>query len=181
MSPIICDEEKEEDMDSNLRAEFHERQCKHLSESIAVNPTPSKKACSKPASAPTLMSVPPTTATVLTPELDKKLPSADEHTYHETRRSFINSDNFNKESFEYMTFFSPHSKSTYVPNWEEVSELLKRIPFFTERESSVQNMGVLFPATQQIPIEIDNDPSRSFTTWLLYGTPNTAISHIIPM
>ena len=42
-------------------------------------------------------------------------------------------------------------------------------------------MGVLFPATQQIPIEIDNDPSRYFMAWLLYGTPNTAISHIIPM
>ena len=119
-------------MASNLRAEFRERQCKHLSKSIAVNPTPSKKACSKPAFAPTLMSVPPTIATVLTPELDKKFPSTNEHTYHEMRRSFINSDNFSKESFKYMTSFSPHSKSTYVHNREEVSELLKRIPFFTE-------------------------------------------------
>ena len=41
--PIICEEEEENDMASNLRVEFCERQCKRLSESITINPTPSKK------------------------------------------------------------------------------------------------------------------------------------------
>ena len=40
-------------MTSNLRVRFHERQCKRLSESSVVNPTPSKKACSEPISVPT--------------------------------------------------------------------------------------------------------------------------------
>ena len=112
-------------MTSNLRARFRERQHKHLSKSIVVNPTPSKKACSKPALTPALVSLPPITATVFTSELDEKLPSADEHAYHEMRRPFISPDNFSKESFEYMTFFSPNSKSTHVPTRDEVSELLK--------------------------------------------------------
>ncbi|RVW61554.1 hypothetical protein CK203_065654 [Vitis vinifera] len=58
VSLIICDEEKEEDMASNLRVGFRERQHKGLSKSIIVNPTPSKKACSKPTSASALVSVP---------------------------------------------------------------------------------------------------------------------------
>ena len=52
---IVCEEKEEEDenMTSNLRVRFHERQRKRLSESNVVNPTPSKKACSEPISVPT--------------------------------------------------------------------------------------------------------------------------------
>ena len=42
-------------------------------------------------------------------------------------------------------------------------------------------MGVLFLATQWIPIEIENNPDHSFMAWLPYGTPNNVISHIMPM
>lgn len=42
--PIICKEEEEEEMATNLRARFYERQCKCLFESIAINPFSSKKA-----------------------------------------------------------------------------------------------------------------------------------------
>ncbi|KAL6350513.1 hypothetical protein AAG906_019160 [Vitis piasezkii] len=69
----------------------------------------------------------------------------------------------------------------YVPSREEVSELLSRIPFFIERETLVQDMRVLFPATQRIPIEVDEDPNQSFMTRLPYGSPNTAIGTIIHM
>lgn len=127
-------------MASNLRAEFRERQHKRLSKSIDVNPTPSKKACPEPASAPMPVSVPPTTAPTVTPKLDEKIPSIDDVAHHETRRPFIGPD-FSEESFQYMTFSLLCPKSTYVPNWEEVSELLKRIPSFIERELLVQNMG----------------------------------------
>lgn len=128
-------------MASNLRAEFRERQHKRLSKSIDVNPTPFKKDCPEPASAPMPVSVPPATAPTVTPKLDEKIPSIDDVAHHETRRPFIGPDNFSEESFQYMTFSLLYPKSTYVPNWEEVSELLKRIPSFIERELLVQNMG----------------------------------------
>ncbi|RVW22467.1 hypothetical protein CK203_112790 [Vitis vinifera] len=71
--PIICEEEdEEEDMASNLRARFCERQRKSLSKSIAINPTPSKKASLKPASAPPPMPVPSTITMAVTPKPDEK-------------------------------------------------------------------------------------------------------------
>ena len=45
----------------------------------------------------------------------------------------------------------------------------------------MQDMGMLFSTTQWIPVEIDNDPSRSFTTRFSYGTLDFAISRIMPM
>ena len=45
----------------------------------------------------------------------------------------------------------------------------------------MQDMGMLFSTTQRIPVEIDNDPSRSFTTQFSYGTPDFAISCIMSM
>ena len=177
MSPIIYkekeeEEEEEEDMTSNLRVRFRERQRKRLSESIAVNPTPSKKVCPEPTLVPPPVPIPPATAVVVTPKPDEKLSSTDDTAYHEMRRPFVILDNLNKESFKYMTFSHPHPKSTYVFNREEVSKLLKRIPSFTEREPPIQNMGVLFPATQRIPIEIDDNPSRFFKARLSYSTPD---------
>lgn len=44
---IICEAKEEEDMIANLRADFKERQCKHLSESIAVAPFLAQKSYGK--------------------------------------------------------------------------------------------------------------------------------------
>ena len=166
-------------MASKLRVRFRERQCKHLSESIAVNPTPSKKACPKPLSVPPLVSVPPTTVAAITLESDEKLPSANDIAYHEIRRPFFVPDNISEELFEYMNSSPSRSKSAYVPSLEEVFELLKWIPSFTEREPPIQNMSVLFPATQRILIKIDDNLNWSFMTQIPYGTPDTAIARII--
>ena len=148
-------------MASNLRARFRERQRKRLSESIAVNPIPSKRACSEPAPTPMSVSVPPATATTVALELDEKLLFANDIAHHEPRRPFVGPNHFSEKSFEYMVSFLPHPKPTYVPNQKEVSKLLRQIHSFIERETPVQNMGVLFSTTQRISIKIDNDPSRS--------------------
>ena len=56
---------------------------------------------------------------------------------------------------------------------------MSRISSFIEREPPVQNMGVFFPATQRIPIEIEENPSRSFMAQLSYSTVDIAIAHIL--
>lgn len=148
VTPIICEEEdEEENMASNSRAEFRERQHKRLSKSIVVNLIPSKKACPKPASIPPPMPIPSVTTAIITPESDEKPLSADDISYQETRRPFVTLENFSEESFKCMTSFLPRPKLAYVPNQEEIYELLKRIHSFTEKGSLVQNMGVLFPTT----------------------------------
>ena len=58
---------------------------------------------------------------------------------------------------------------------------MSRISSFIEREPPVQNMGVFFPATQRIPIEIEENPSRSFMAQLSYSTVDIAIARILHM
>ena len=59
--------------------------------------------------------------------------------------------------------------------------LLRRIPSFTNRETLIQNVRVLFLATQWILIEINNDLNGFFIARLSYGTSDSAISRIMPM
>lgn len=160
MSPIICDgEENDEDMTFNMRVGFHKRLRKCLSKSIAVNSITSKKACPEPVPNPPSMPALLTTVMVVTLESDEKLPSTDDISYHETKRTFVVLENFSNESYECMNCFSPCPKTAYVPSREEISKFLTHIISFTERGFQVQNIGVLFLVTQQIPIEIDKNPS----------------------
>lgn len=81
VSHIIYEEEEEEDIATNLRVGFKERQRKRLSESITVNPAPFKKPysepiCMDPISALTSMPVPLTTIGGIILDPDEMLPSA---------------------------------------------------------------------------------------------------------
>ena len=137
MLPIICEEEEEEeDMTSNLRVRFCERQRKRLPESIIINPTLSKKACLKLASTSLPVPASPATIAAITLEPDEKL-SFDDIAYHKMRRPFAIPENLSKELFKCMTSSPPRPKSAYVPNQEEISNLLRQIPSFTEREPLV--------------------------------------------
>lgn len=80
VSHIVYEEEEEEDIATNLRVGFKERQRKRLSESITVNPTPFKKPYLKPISmhpisALTSMPVPLTTVGGIIPNPNEMLPS----------------------------------------------------------------------------------------------------------
>ncbi|KAJ9705787.1 hypothetical protein PVL29_003744 [Vitis rotundifolia] len=130
--PIICEEEEEEYMTTNLRIGFRERQHKRLSESTAISPSPSKKVCpalgmdsqSKP------ISLTPTT--VVASGLDDKPSFIGDIPYHEMRKPFVVSESIIEDSFECPNP-SPHClKSTYIPNQDEMLELLRCTPSFIE-------------------------------------------------
>ena len=80
-----------------------------------------------------------------------------------------------------MASSSSHPKLDYVPSREKIAELMRQILSFIEREIPIQDMRVLFPAIQRIPVEIDNDLDRFFTVRLSYNTSDTTISRIMPM
>ncbi|KAJ9687146.1 hypothetical protein PVL29_015842 [Vitis rotundifolia] len=168
-------------MVSNLRVGFRKRQCKCLSKSITVNPSHSKKAYPKPVVDPLSKSTLPTIATVVTLDPNEKSSSVDDISYHEMRKPFVVPENISEESFECLHSCHPHLKTTYIPNRQEVSKLLSRIPSFTENEPPVPNIGVLFPTTHQILVEVDENPSQSFMARLPYSTPNTTIVYILHM
>lgn len=164
-------------MASNLKARFHERQRKCLFESIIVNSNPSKKVSLEPVSVPPPVPVHLIIAAGIIPESDEKILSTNVIAHHEPMRPFIGPYHFSDESFQYLVSSLPCPKSTYVPNEEEVSKLLRRIISFIERETLIQNMRVLFPATQRILVEIDNDPSRDRQRSQLIIYDTTSVRH----
>ena len=166
-------------MASNLRVEFHERQHKHLSESIAINLSPSKKAYPKPAPNPPSKSAPWTTIVAVISEMDEKPSFVDDISYHKIRKPFIILGEISEDSFECLNTSPLCPKTTYVPNREEISKLLSCISSFTESELLVSNMGVLFPAMQRILVKVDENFIQSLMAWLLYSTPYASIDCIL--
>lgn len=162
--PIAFKEGEEEDMVANLRADFKERQRKCLFESIMVNLASSKRPCSEPIylePVSALAPVPPpsTTAVGIISEPNERLPLVEGTTHHEPRRPSFGLDHLSDESIECVASFPSHPKSSHILNQEEIIELMRQIPSFTERETPVQNMGMLFSATQQIPVEMESNPN----------------------
>lgn len=127
-------------MASNLRVGFQERQHKCLFESIVVNHSPSKRACLElarlePVLAFAPVSAPLTIVAEITPEPDEKLPSSNDIAHHKPMRPSIGPDHFSEESFEHMTYSPSHPKASYVPSRKEITEFLRQIHSFIERET----------------------------------------------
>ena len=97
------------------------------------------------------------------------------------RKPFFISGNISEDLFECSNSFLHPPKPTYIPSKEEVSELLRRIPSFTDREPPVQDIGTFFPAMQGILIEMNENSNQSFMARVPYGTPDTVIARIIHM
>ncbi|KAJ9687051.1 hypothetical protein PVL29_015775 [Vitis rotundifolia] len=158
-------------MTTNLRARFCKRQHKRLSKSITIGLSSSKKARSTPSSDSSSKSTPPTHVAAIASNPNEKLSSIGNIPYHEIRKSFIISGSINEKSFECSNPSPLCPKPAYVPNREEVSKLL----------TSNTRHEVLFSATQQILVEVDDNLNQSFMVRLPYDTSNTAIAHIIHM
>lgn len=146
------------------RAGFKESQHKFLFESIMVNPTSSERPypepiCSEPVLTLAQVPAPLTTAVGIIPELDKRLPSVKGISHHESRSPSSSLDHLSNKSVECVASFPSHPNSSHIPSREKITELIRRIPSFTERETCVQNIRVLFSATQRIPVEMESNPS----------------------
>ena len=89
VAPIICEEDEEEEMTSNLRVRFYKRQCKGLFEYIFINLSPSKKTCSTPGPNSPSKPTSPTFVAVIASSLDEKPSSIDDISYHEMRKPFV--------------------------------------------------------------------------------------------
>ncbi|KAJ9707330.1 hypothetical protein PVL29_002359 [Vitis rotundifolia] len=129
---IICEEKEEEQMTSNLRAEFRERQRKCLSESIYIDPSSSNKAHS------TLKLDSPSKPTSLTPIAivilgpDEKPSFIGDISYHEMRKPFVVLGNISEDSFECPNFSPFRPKANLCPSKEKIFKFLSLILYFTE-------------------------------------------------
>lgn len=115
-------------------------------------PSLSKKARSAPIPDSSSKPILSTPTTIVVSILDDKPSSVGDISYHEMRKPFVVSGSVSEDSFECPNSSPQHPKSTYVPNWEEVSELLRHIHSFTKRELLMQDMRALFLATQRLSV-----------------------------
>lgn len=145
--PIIYEEEEKEDMAA--RVGFKESQHKCLFKSIMVNPTSSERPypepiCSEPVLTLAQVPTPLTTTVGIILELDKRLPLVKGISHHESRSPSSSPNHLSNKSVECVASFPSHPNSSHIPNWEKITELIRQIPSFTERETGVQNIRVLF-------------------------------------
>ena len=181
VSRVIQELEKdEENMVANLRAGFKERQHKCLSKSIAVAPFLAKRSCAKdtyvepisnapPAPMPLVNAVGPNNAPIAkSPTRKDVCPTQDGTSIGPTHVG----DNLDRKDA---------SVPSRVPSWEEMAELLKQVPCFTEAEPLSTNMADFFLLTKRVSVDLDDNPSVNVATRLPYGTQEFIVSHIQSM
>lgn len=154
---IIYEPKGKKNMVANLRARFKEWQHKRLYESIIVATPPAKRpypeeTCEAPVPDTPLMPMPPTK--VAGPNnvlVAKSLVRKD--TCPTQDGAPIGSDPVD-DDLDKKDATTP----LCAPNWEEIAEMLKWVPCFTEVEPPSTKMLNFFSLTKQILVNLDGNP-----------------------
>lgn len=172
-------------MAANLRAAFKERQCKHLSDSIAIAYHFAKKSCTEvPHLVPVLdiLLVPkPSTDAVGLSRVPDARPSIGKDAYPKRGGVSTVSIPLSDELVDYTTSVPPCAQGPRAPSWKEMIELLKQVPYFTKTKAPSISMGDFFPATKRVTVDLNGDLLISFIVRLPFSNPESVISHIQPM
>lgn len=172
-------------MATNLRFCFKEKQSKHVFESITVVLPLAKKPytevfCLVPVLA--ISPVPKPSIDVAGPSHVLTVrPSTRKYVHPKLGGPFTGPAQLNDDSVECVAYVTPRPQAPSTPNQEEMVELLKQVSYFIESEAHVNNIGDHFLATQQVSMDLGDDPSISFMAQLSFGTLESIVSHIIPM
>lgn len=67
------------------------------------------------------------------------------------------------------------------PSWEEIKELLRKVPCFTALEPPAPDIDALFPLTRRHFVSLPSDPLITDVSYLPYGTPESVLWCINPM
>ena len=77
---------------------------------------------------------------------------------------------------------APDEKSSAAdavpPSWEEMMEMLKGVPCFTNAEASSTRMSDFFPLTKRVSVNMGGDPLAFVKAQLPFGTPEYSMSCI---
>lgn len=151
-------------MATNLRVNFKERQCKHLSESIAVVHLPAKRSCTEEPHVAPVLDTPsvqmPHTGIARPKSVSAMRPHIGKDVYPERDRAPTGStpigDDLEDEK-DVSTLYRP-------PSWEKMVELLKQVPYSTEVEPPSTKLSDFFSLTKQVIVDIDDNPLIFITT-----------------
>ena len=64
------------------------------------------------------------------------------------------------------------------PSWEELMEMLKGVPCFTDAEAPSMRMSDFFPLTKRVSVNMGGDLPAFVKVWLPFGTPESTVSCI---
>ena len=177
---IIHELEGEEGITTNLRVDFKERQRKRLFESIIVVLPPDKRSCTEePHKAPV-----PDTSSMPMPLIDAAGPNnvpvvkSPDRKYVCPAQDEVSTD-LAPVGDDLDRKYAPAPPC--APSWEEMMELLNRVPCFTKVEPLSIKMLEFFSLTKRISMNIDGNPPISIAARLPFGTPESVVSRIQPM
>lgn len=68
--------------------------------------------------------------------------------------------------------------STPLPSWDEMMEILKRVPCFSDAEPPSTKMLDFFPLTKRISVNLGGEPPVFVSARLPCGTPESGVSCI---
>lgn len=108
-------------------------------------------------------------------------PSVGKDGHHEQAGSSTGPTSANEGLDEKQVSTPFHPPTSRTLNWEEMVELLKQVPCFTEVEPLMTKMSDFFSLTKQITVEIDGNPPISTVVQLSFGTLKSIVSCIQTM
>ena len=157
---------------NDLIAEFKERHHKCLYEAIDMVPPPAKKACLEMAQEKPTRGAPP----MVVPQSNVAGPSSAPATEKEagltTGEAPGDAAPVERVSDEKD---SPVPVPATPPSWDEMMEMLKHVPCFTDSEAPYTKMSDFFPLTKRISVNMGDDPPSFVPAPLPFGTPKSVV------
>lgn len=163
MAPLIIYEVKEEeDMAVNLRADFKEKECKRLFESIVVATPPTKKSCAEIPHATPILDIPsepkPSSDAIRPSHVPTAKPPIGKYGHPEQGEASTGLAPPNNNFVEYVVSVPPCPQVPRTPSREEMAKLLKQVSCFTEAKPPMTSMWDFFPFPKWVMMDLDNNP-----------------------
>lgn len=175
MPYIFYKSDAEEEMVVDLRADFKDRQRKWLFKPIEVVAPPAKRSCLEEVHEDPVMDPPPTPVPPFYAIGSSSVPATASSFRTETCSAQDGAPDCPSPTENDIDQKDALS-SISSPNWEEMMEILRRMPCFTDAESPSTKLLDFFPFTKQVLVSLGGDPPISVTTWLPLGTIESTVS-----
>lgn len=142
-------------MTTDLKANFKERHCKHLHETIKVVASLAKRTCPEGVQEEPMKDAPPMPVPPLDAAGSSSMPIARKETCPAQDETLSGPTPIEEDLDQ-----KDVSASFPPPSWEEMMEMLRRVPCFTDVEPHSTKMSDFFPLTKRISMNLGGDPPR---------------------
>lgn len=165
-------------MSTNLRAGFKERRCKRFHEAIDIVPSLAKRTCLKRVQEKLEREIPPMAMPPPNVVGSSSAPVAEKETGEKEAGSAPNEALGGAAPADEASDKKDTPAPASPPSWDEMMEMLKRVPCFTNAELPSTKMSDLFSFTKRISVNLGGDPPTFVSAQLPFGTLESVVSRI---